>query len=208
MIIVGGMIGVGKTTYVQILEQEYASRAFYESVDDNPILEKFYAEPDKYAFMSQIYFALTRFASMREASKYPRLLIDRSIYEDMLFAEVNHDLNRMTYEEKLMYDMLMAELLKEVKAHYTKSPHLLVYLKASFETILARISLRNRAFEQDKALVEYYRALHMRYDEWMFAHHYAEHTLVIDADKYDIQRPEDKKIIVNEISLKLLALGL
>lgn len=204
----GGMVGIGKTTYVQILEEQFASRAFYESVDNNPILSKFYAEPEKYAFMSQIYFAITRFASMREASKHGRFLIDRSIYEDMLFAQVNYDLDRMTDEEKMMYDLLMGELLKEVDTHYTKSPHLLVYLKASFETILARIAMRNRNFEQDKALVEYYRALHIRYDEWMFAHHHSAHTLVIDADRYDILKPQDKEIIVNEINLKLLALGL
>ena len=200
-----GMVGVGKTTYVAALAEELASEAFYESVDENPILEKFYQEPEKYSFMSQVYYLATRFAATKKASAYPRYLLDRTMHEDILFAEVNYALGRMTDDEKVVYDTLASTLIENVNK--MGKPNLYIYLRASFDTILKRIVLRNREFEQDKSLVEYYRALHTRYDAWVTSHIAPNELLIIDADKYDINIPADKKEVLSQIRLKMQALG-
>lgn len=205
MIVLSGMIGVGKTTYAKELEGHFASQAFYESVDDNPILAKFYADPEQYAFLSQLYFLSTRFASSKQASVHGRGLLDRSIIEDVLFAEVNHDLGRMTAEEKIVYDGLAKNLVAEVKGFTDQ--RLYVYLKASFDTIKKRIALRDRAIEQDPKLLEYYKALHVRYDDWMHEHVDPAQLLVIDTDRYDIKRKEDKAEVFNQITIKLQTMG-
>lgn len=49
MIILAGMIGVGKTTYTTRLAETLGTEAFFEPVDDNPILDKYYEDPDRYA---------------------------------------------------------------------------------------------------------------------------------------------------------------
>ena len=48
MIILAGMIGVGKTTYTSLLAKELGTTAFFEPVDNNPILDKYYEDPEKY----------------------------------------------------------------------------------------------------------------------------------------------------------------
>ena len=61
MIILAGMIGVGKTTYTAQLAKELGTEAFFEPVEDNPILDKYYENPEKYGFALQIYFLNKRF---------------------------------------------------------------------------------------------------------------------------------------------------
>ena len=200
------MIGAGKTTYVSFLAETFASQAFYESVDENPILSKFYAEPETYGFMSQMYYLAKRFDDTQEAMKYPRNILDRCIYEDVLFAEVNHDLGRISEDEKSVYDTLANTLIKQIETN--DSQKLYIYLKASFETILKRISMRDRSFEQDPALVEYYRALHMRYDDWMKVHVPPAQLLTIQTDSYDVFNKAHQEEILKIISMKMVSLGL
>ena len=41
LIVVGGMIGLGKSSVAEVLGEALESNVFYESVDDNPILPLF-----------------------------------------------------------------------------------------------------------------------------------------------------------------------
>ena len=84
MIILAGMIGVGKTTYTSLLAQELGTTAFFEPVENNPILDKYYEDPEKYGFALQIYFLNKRFAAIKKAYKADNNVLDRSIYEDAL----------------------------------------------------------------------------------------------------------------------------
>ena len=89
MIILAGMIGVGKTTYTSLLAQELGTTAFFEPVENNPILDKYYEDPEKYGFALQIYFLNKRFAAIKKAYKADNNVLDRSIYEDALFTYIN-----------------------------------------------------------------------------------------------------------------------
>ena len=60
MIVLSGTIGAGKTSLTEMLANHLDSKAFYESVDDNPILPLFYENPKKYGFLLQIYFLMIR----------------------------------------------------------------------------------------------------------------------------------------------------
>lgn len=203
------MIGVGKTTYTQVLSEALAFEPFYESVEGNPILHKYYDDPITYGLMSQVYFATTRFASLRAASSHGRNIVDRSIYEDKLFAQVNYELGYLTDEEKLVYDSLMNELVETFnKEIMGEQKTLYVYLKASFNTIMSRIDMRNRTYEQQQNLTEYYKTLHLRYDSWVSQYYTPSQMLVIDTDEYNIKDAYDRNEIVRMISLRLQALGL
>jgi deoxyadenosine/deoxycytidine kinase len=102
VIVIGGMIGLGKTSVAELLGDELGSEVFYESVDNNPILPLFYTSTDeeiqekRYPFLLQLYFLQTRFESIKQAYKDNRNILDRSIYEDWYFAKVNHDLGRIS----------------------------------------------------------------------------------------------------------------
>lgn len=89
---------------------------------------------------------------------------------------------------------------------YRKAPDLMVYLKADFETVLHRIGLRGRDFEQDESLVEYYRTLWSGYDEWVHKHYSASEVLVVDMNNTDVvNNPEDAARVAREVKDALAA---
>jgi deoxyadenosine/deoxycytidine kinase len=210
VIVVGGMIGLGKTSVAEVLAQDFGSAVFYESVDDNPILPLFYtASPEeiearRYPFLLQLHFLRTRFASIKAAFSRDDHVLDRSIYEDWYFAKVNHDLGRISALELSIYEGLADEMMKEIESLPKKAPDLMVYLSASFETVLHRIGLRGREFEQDPALIDYYRVLWSGYDAWVRDHYAASDVLVVNMDETDVVgRPEDAARVCAEVRARL-----
>lgn len=211
MLVVGGMIGLGKTSVAELVGRELKSEVFYESVDDNPILPLFYTASEeeiqakRYPFLLQLYFLQTRFEAIKQAYKDNNNVLDRSIYEDWYFAKVNHDLGRISALEFQVYEGLLNEMMKEIDGlPYKKAPDLMIYLKASFETVLHRIGLRGREFEQDQGLVDYYRTLWEGYDEWVNKHYSASEVLIIDMDETDVvNNPADAERVVQEVRKRL-----
>ncbi|GHJ92227.1 deoxyguanosine kinase [Streptomyces sp. NE5-10] len=215
VICVGGMIGIGKTSVAELIAKELGSEVFYESVDDNPILPLFYSaspeeiEAKRYPFLLQLYFLRTRFAAIKEAYRRADNVLDRSIYEDWYFAKVNHDLGRISSLEMELYEGLLDEMMREIDGlPYRKVPDLMVYLQADFDTVLHRIGLRGREFEQDRGLVEYYRTLWSGYDDWVHKHYSASDVLVIDMNRTDVvNNPEDAARVARQVKEALAAAG-
>ncbi|GHG16870.1 MULTISPECIES: deoxynucleoside kinase [Streptomyces] len=215
VICVGGMIGIGKTSVAELIAKELGSEVFYESVDDNPILPLFYSaspeeiEAKRYPFLLQLYFLRTRFAAIKEAYRKADNVLDRSIYEDWYFAKVNHDLGRISSLEMELYEGLLDEMMREIDGlPYRKAPDLMVYLQADFDTVLHRIGLRGREFEQDRGLVEYYRTLWSGYDDWVHKHYSASDVLVIDMNRTDVvNNPEDAARVARQVKEALAATG-
>ncbi|MGW3396891.1 deoxynucleoside kinase [Streptomyces hydrogenans] len=215
VICVGGMIGIGKTSVAELIAKELGSEVFYESVDDNPILPLFYSaspeeiEAKRYPFLLQLYFLRTRFAAIKEAYRKADNVLDRSIYEDWYFAKVNHDLGRISSLEMELYEGLLDEMMREIDGlPYRKAPDLMVYLQADFDTVLHRIGLRGREFEQDRGLVEYYRTLWSGYDDWVHEHYSASDVLVIDMNRTDVvNNPEDAARVARQVKEALAATG-
>ena len=211
VIVIGGMISLGKTTVAELLGKELGTKVFYESVDDNPILPLFYTASDeeiekkRYPFLLQLYFLQTRFQAIKEAYKEDNNVLDRSIYEDWYFAKVNHDLGRISNLEFQIYEGLLNEMMQEIDGlPYKKKPDLMIYLTASFDTVLQRIGLRGREFEQDLSLVSYYRTLWEGYDNWLMNHYDASEVLVINMDETDVvNNPEDAERVVKQVKERL-----
>lgn len=207
VIVVSGMIGLGKTSVSELLGEALGTEVFYESVDDNPILPLFYTASEeeiqekRYPFLLQLYFLQTRFQAIKEAYKTDNTVLDRSIYEDWYFAKVNHDLGRISDLEFQVYEGLLNEMMKEIDGlPYKKAPDLNVYLTASFETVMHRIGLRGRDFEQDEELVEYYRTLWTGYNDWLEDHYKASDVIVVDMDNKDVvNRPEDADQLIETV---------
>ena len=211
VICIGGMIGIGKTSVANLLGKALGTEVFYESVEGNPILPLFYTASDeeiqakRYPFLLQLYFLQTRFQAIKQAYKEDNNVLDRSIYEDWYFAKVNHDLGRISELEFKIYEGLLNEMMEEIEGlPYKKAPDLMVYLRASFDTVLHRIGLRGREFEQDESLVEYYRTLWEGYDNWVMNHYKASEVLVIDMDKCDVvNNPNDAQQVISAVKQKL-----
>ena len=210
LLVVGGMIGLGKSSVAKILGEHFNTEVFYESVDDNPLLPLFYSESEeeiqrkRYPFLLQLYFLNTRFKSIKDALVNDNNVLDRSIYEDWYFAKKNMELGRISDLEMSIYENLLNNMMEELESLPKKAPDVMIYLKGSFETVINRINLRGREFEIDDSLKEYYHFLWEGYDNWVNNHYNASEVLIIDMNVMDVvNNEEDKKKLIKMVEEKL-----
>lgn len=210
VIVVGGMIGLGKTSVSEIIAKEFNSKVFYESVEDNPILTLFYNSTDeeiklnRYPFLLQLFFLDKRFKSIKQALTSKNNVLDRSIYEDWYFCKRNMDLGRISELEMSVYESLLNNMMEELDELPKKSPDIFIYLRGSFDTIINRIKMRGRSYEIDNKLVDYYRYIWEGYDDWMYNVYSKSSVLTIDMDNMDVVNNfEDRNNLIKIVKEKL-----
>ncbi len=185
---IAGNIGVGKTTLTRNLAERLGWNPYYESVIDNPYLNEFYADMRRWSFNLQIYFLAHRFRSQKEIydSNFPAIQ-DRTIYEDVeIFARSLYEQGYMTERDHQTYRDLFTDMV-----YYLPKPDLIIYLKASVKTLLARIKQRGRDFEKSIS-PDYIEYLNRGYDRWMKEARETFTVLTINADEVDFLRENDK----------------
>lgn len=217
-IVIGGMIGLGKTSVAETLNAYFQnkgidSKVFYEAVDDNPILPLYYQltaeelEAKRIPFLLQLFFLNKRFQTVKQCVSWHEPIYtiqDRSIYEDWYFAFVNKSLGRISDLEFRIYEDLVENMLEEINELPKKAPDLMVYLRGSFDTVLNRIMARGRSFEINPELKEYYFEVWKGYDDWVTNYYHASEVLIIDMDTTDVVKNyEDAKRICHDVETKL-----
>ena len=226
MITLAGIIGSGKSTMTEILSKELGSKAFFEPVEDNPVLPLFYkgneiaakkrAAGDQnatnpYTYLLQTFFVNRRFRMIKEAKKEANNVLDRSIYEDALFMKMNTDMGNATAVEYATYQELLQNMLDELQyATGVDSQDLMIFIKVSYDTMLKRIRKRGRDYEQiesDPTLPEYYQNLLQYYDRWLKWYDKSP-IMIIDGDQYDfVANPADRNKILDDIEDQLVQLS-
>ncbi|MCX0291601.1 deoxynucleoside kinase [Lactobacillus kullabergensis] len=210
VIVLSGPIGAGKSSLTSILAKYLGTKPFYESVDNNPVLPLFYADPKKYAFLLQVFFLNTRFRSIKDALTDDNNVLDRSIYEDALFFQMNADIGRATKEEVDTYYELLNNMMGELKHMPKKNPDLLVHIKVSYDTMIKRIQKRGRPYEQlsyDATLEDYYKRLLRYYKPWYEKYDYSP-KMEIDGDKLDFMTDDHaREVVLDQIVAKLKEMG-
>ncbi|RAI78875.1 deoxynucleoside kinase [Macrococcoides goetzii] len=165
IITIAGTVGVGKSSLTRALAEKLNFKTSFEKVDNNPYLEKFYADFDRWSFHLQIYFLAERFKEQKRMFEYGGGFIqDRSIYEDVdIFAKMHEEGGTMTAEDfKTYYELYEAMVMTP----YFPKPDCLIYLECDYESVINRITERGRQMEieTDEA---YWRALFARYEKWI-----------------------------------------
>lgn len=185
-ITIAGNIGVGKSTLTGLLEARLGWEPFYEAVDDNPYLESFYEDMERWAFHSQIYFLSRRLHHHRHLIEHPASVIqDRSVYEDAeVFARNLHAQGKIDKRDYQVY----RELYESISA-FLPPPDLIVYLQANVDTLLERIARRGRAFERTISR-HYLEQLNELYEEWISQFDLCP-VLTIPADHLDFVSQEE-----------------
>ena len=191
-IAIEGPIGVGKSSLAKILAQKYASRLVKEEVAGNPFLERFYENPRKFAFQTQLFFLLSRYRQQRELAQgdlfEAGLVCDYILAKDKIFALINLEDDEISLYESI-YKLLVSTLPK---------PDLVIYLQARPEVLLSRVRKRGIAYERNISL-DYLRTLSDAYNEYFF--HYNETPLlVVNTSEIDfVESPRDLEHLVREV---------
>jgi hypothetical protein len=198
-IAIAGNIGAGKTTLTRLLAKHYNWKAQYEDVEDNPYLDDFYNQMERWSFNLQVYFLNSRFRQILEIREQKKTIIqDRTIYEDaFIFAPNLHAMGLMTNRDYKNYRSLF-DLMESV----TQPPDLLIYLRSSIPNLVNQIHKRGREYENSIS-IDYLSRLNERYEAWIHGYDKG-NLLIIDVDKLDfVDNPEHLGDIINRIDAEL-----
>lgn len=210
LITLAGVIGVGKSSLTQILADVLNTKAVYEPVEQNPLLEKFYEDKDKYGFIFQIDMLSKRFEMIQEAMSVNNGILDRSIYEDSIFLDQLVQQGHVDELHQQVYHTLLNRMLKELEPLPKKSPDLMIVLNCTFEEQIRRINSRAREFEkvtEGTELYEYFKLHHENYQKWIDKD-LGFPKLVIDVTDYDYVNNEiDRSTVVCAILEHLYLVG-
>ena len=198
-ILVAGNIGSGKTSLTQQVGERLGYHTAFESVSDNPYLPDFYANMAQWSFHLQIFFLGHRAEQHRALALGPESAIcDRSIYEDyFIFARALRALGNLGERDYHAYERLFHLIVAGLP-----SPDLLLYLKASTPTLLARIHGRGRAIESG-ITADYLDLLNRLYAEWLAIFDLCP-VLTVPGDDLDfVNRPAHLDLVLAKIQEKL-----
>lgn len=191
---IAGNIGVGKSTLVGILAEEFGWQPYYELVADHPYLNDYYIDRERWGFHSQIWFLSQRYEQHLEIADTPTSVCqDRSIHEDYeVFVKGLLEQGIFSHRDFRTYRRLFQSLTRSLTP-----PTLLVYLYASVPTLLKRIDGRSRAYERSIP-AEYLAQLNRRYEEWLRRFELCP-VLTIETDQLDFAHEVSARREVVEI---------
>lgn len=199
-IAIEGVIGVGKTTLARMLKPHFTADVLLEVFEENPFLADFYADRERYAFQTQLFFLLSRYQQQKNAVpaalRGANLISDYTFAKDELFAWLN-----LKDDELSMYGRVHSALAEKIR-----QPDLLVYLHADHPVVMQRIALRDRPYERDMD-PDYISQLAAAYEAWL--NNLADiPVLRLDVTHLDfISKEGDLALVVEEINSALAANG-
>ncbi|KPK72176.1 hypothetical protein AMJ87_05540 [candidate division WOR_3 bacterium SM23_60] len=191
-IAIDGVIGSGKTSLARVLAPQFHAGIIAEQFDDNPFLEKFYADRRKFAFHTQLYFLMSRYKQQREIAQidlfHSRVVADYLFAKDRIFAEIN-----LSEDEFRLYDKIYALI-----EHDIPRPDIVLYLQATPEFLYKRIKQRDRHFEREIEF-EYVEELCNAYNTFFF-HYNTSPLLIVDVKGFDfVGNSSDCTLLTKEI---------
>jgi deoxyadenosine/deoxycytidine kinase len=196
---IAGNIGAGKTTLTELLAKHYRWAPHFESVDENPYLDDFYGEMERWSFNLQVFFLNSRFRQLLELQKSGKNVIqDRTIYEDAgIFAPNLHAMGLMTNRDFNNYHSLF-ELMENLVA----PPDLLIYLRGSIQKLVGQIHRRGRDYENSIS-IDYLSRLNERYEAWITTYDKGK-VLIIDVDNLNfVDNQEDLASVIERIDAQI-----
>jgi len=201
-IAVAGNIGSGKTTLTGLLAKNYRWEAQYEDADDNPYLNDFYSDMQRWSFNLQIHFLNNRFSQVTRIRKNNKPVVqDRTIYEDAyIFAPNLHAMGLMTTRDFNNYISLF-----NLMSTFIQPPDLLIYLRGSVPALVKQIQKRGRDYE-NSIRIDYLARLNERYEAWISTYELGK-LLIFDIDELNFaEKRENLAKIVSKVNAEIYGL--
>lgn len=191
-IAIEGVIGVGKTSLARKLADRLGAKLILENFEDNPFLEKFYKDPPRYAFHTQMYFLMSRYKQLqdiRQSDIFHEYTVADYIFEkDKIFAYLN-----LQDDELKLYEKIVSLIERTIVA-----PDLIIYLQSSLERILQNINIRGRDIEQS-IRKEYLKDLNEGYNYFFFRYKSTK-VMIVNSTEIDfVNNQNDFEQLVEQI---------
>lgn len=201
-IAIAGNIGSGKSTLTRMLARHYGWEARFEQVDENPYLDDYYRDIQRWSFNLEVYFLKERFHDLLDIAQANHTIVqDRTIFEGVyVFMQNNKEMGNLSERDYETYMELFEQMMT-----IARYPELMIYLRASVPHLVGNIQKRGRDYEQQMQL-EYLENLNRRYDDFIY-NRYKGRVMVIDKDTLDFEHnPKDFAQIVDRIDQTLFGL--
>jgi len=187
-----GPIGVGKTSLANLMSEKLSARLVLEKFEENPFLQDFYEDPDRFAFQVQLFFLLQRYQQqqeLRQVDMFHNLLIsDYMFVKDRLFASRN-----LNERDLVLYETVAAHLEKNII-----NPDLVIYLQADTETLMKNVAKRGRDFEKNLSW-DYLDAVNQVYSEYFFSYQDTPLVIINTNDIDFVENEDDLKEVIQYI---------
>jgi len=186
---VSGTIGAGKSALASRFASLTNSQLILEEFANNSFLEKFYSNPERYAFPLEISFLFERFQQMKTTFANADLfktsfIADYFFDKSLLFAK-----NNLTADQFAVFYPLFETFREQLP-----SPDLLIYLKRPVDVLLKNIQKRGRSYEQSIS-PEYLENIQ---------HYYLTYLKSLQHQRVLIIEMEDKDFIADEKNFRKL----
>ena len=195
---IAGNIGSGKTTLTGLLAKNFKWEAHYEEAD-NPYMNDFYNDMQRWSFNLQIFFLNSRYNQILQILKSGKTVIqDRTIYEDAhIFAPNLHDMGLLSTRDFNTYFSSF-----ELMSKFIQPPDLLIYLRASVPTLVRNIQKRGRDYESS-IRIDYLKRLNERYEAWISKYDLGK-LLVFDVDNLNFsESTDDLRTVLDRVDAEL-----
>jgi len=192
-IAIEGCIGAGKTSLVNLLGEQFDAQIVREVDDENPFIDKFYQDRDSFGFQTQIFFLLNRFNQYLELAQRELfnsvVIIDYLFQRDKIFAQLN-----LEDHEYRLYEQIF-----NLIGPKTPKPDLVIFLQASTEVLLERVSKRGRDYEAFMD-PDYLDSVNKAFNNFFF--YYSDTPLlVINTNEIDfVEKKCDLEELINKIN--------
>ena len=191
-IAIEGVIGAGKTSLAKSLAERLNAKLILEDFEDNPFLERFYENPARYAFHTQIFFLLSRYKQLVELSQedlFHNYIISDYIFEkDKIFAYLN-----LQDDELKLYETIVQSIERKIRV-----PDLVIYLQSTVERLMGNIKHRDRDAEKNIS-EDYIRDLNEGYNYFFFRFKATKVMIVNVSDIDFVNNEQDFENLIAEI---------
>ena len=191
-IAVEGVIGVGKTSLCSIIGENFSAKIVYEKFEENPFLEDFYSDRDRFAFQTQLYFLLSRYRQhqeMMQVELFHKLLVsDYMFVKDKIFANIT-----LSDKELVLYNSVVTLLEKDIP-----NPDLVIYLQSSTDRLMENIRERGRHYEE-LITQEYLQQLNDAYNDFFLRYESSPLLIVNSTDIDFVNNDNDRNNLIGKI---------
>jgi deoxyadenosine/deoxycytidine kinase len=191
-IAIEGVIGAGKSSLAQKLSTKLGSSLILEQFEENPFLEKFYDDRNRFAFQTQMFFLINRYKQQQQLNQqelFSKYVVSDYIFEkDKIFAYLN-----LSGEELKLYESIFPLLERDIP-----KPDLVIFLQSTTDRLMNNVKLRGRKFERNLTRA-YLAELSEAYNNFFFKYNNTPLLIVNTSDIDFVNREEDFEELYEQI---------